>query len=136
MSSVLSYMRLQDQTSPWDRTQKVTVFQHTSITSFFFFHYLWWKLLSRFIKPIQLCISLINQSWPEMQLEFDIFPYLVHKFIMKNTAALSCSNIVLQKKTVLFKVIHYAWTITRDNMVGQRVEKGTECRQKKKNQYN
>lgn len=46
-----------------------------------------------------------------MQLEFDIFPYLVHKFIMKNTAALSCSNIVLQKKTVLFKVIHYAQTL-------------------------
>lgn len=81
-------------------------------------------------------LSLLNHSWPEMQLGFDIFPYLVHKFIMKNTAALSCSNIVLQKKTVLFKVIHYPWTITRDNMVGQRVEEGTECRQKKKNQYN
>lgn len=35
---------------------------------------------------------------PEMQLGFDMFPYLVHKFIMKNTAALSCSHIVLQKK--------------------------------------
>lgn len=60
--------------------------------------YFRWKLVRRFIKPIQLRVSLLNQSWPEMQLEFDIFPYLVHKFIMKNTAALSCSNIVLQKK--------------------------------------
>lgn len=67
-----------------------------------------------------------------MQLGFDVFPYLVHKFIMKNAAALSCSHIVLQKKPVLFKVIHYPRTITRDNMEGPRVEKGTECRQKKK----
>lgn len=50
---------------------------------------------------------------------------------MKNTAALSCSNIVLQKKTVLFKVIHYPWTITRDNMVGQS-GKGNWVQTKKK----
>lgn len=50
-----------------------------------------------------------------MQLEFDIFPYLVHKFIMKNTAAPSCSNIVLQKKNSSVQ----SNSLSSDNYKGQ-----------------
>lgn len=68
-----------------------------------------------------------------MQLEFDIFPYLVHKFIMKNTAALSCSNIVLQKKTVLFKVTHYAQTLQGTKWLGREWKRELSADKKKIN---
>lgn len=60
-------------------------------------------------------MSLCNKlTWDAIRI-WRGFPYLVHKFIMKNTAALSCSNIVLQKKNSSV----WSNSLSLDNYKGQ-----------------
>ena len=89
--------------------------------------FLFFPRILQILKVINWCYLLNkqHQSCPLIQLKFDFFS-LVHKFIMKNTAVLLCSNIILQqgeKKTVPFKTTHQVLTVTKNNM-RLRFEKG------------